>query len=134
MNRQGYPDGITDSPSSASGLARPVTLYCSFCGKDKESVAKMVAGPGVYICNECIGLCTEILAMEEPTEIKRRHELPDDDLLAALARAQAAAPQVDAAIRDYVSILRTRGVSWTRIGAALGVSKQSAWERFSGED
>jgi hypothetical protein len=54
--------------------------------------------------------------------------------LASLARAQAAAPQIDAAMHDYVDILRARGVSWTRIGAALGVSKQSAWERFSGED
>jgi hypothetical protein len=47
---------------------------------------------------------------------------------------QAAAPQLDAAMHDYVDLLRSRGVSWTRIGAALGVSKQAAWERFSGED
>ena len=37
-------------------------------------------------------------------------------------------------MQDYVDILRGRGVTWTRIGAALGVSKQAAWERFSGED
>jgi hypothetical protein len=131
---------MTDSPGTAAGASRPVTLYCSFCGKDKDSVAKMVAGPGVYICSECIGLCTQILAMEEthevkpPHEIKPPRELPDDELLAALGQAQVAAPQVDAAMRDYVGILRARGVSWTRIGAALGVSKQAAWERFSGED
>jgi len=47
---------------------------------------------------------------------------------------QAVAPQIDAAMHDYVDTLRARGVSWTRIGAALGVSKQAAWERFSGED
>jgi hypothetical protein len=125
---------MTDSPRPASNASRPVTLYCSFCGKDKDSVAKMVAGPGVYICSECIGLCTEILASEEMPAINPRHDLPDDELLASLTRAQAAAPQVDAAMRDYVGILRGRGVSWTRIGSALGVSKQSAWERFSGED
>ena len=50
------------------------------------------------------------------------------------ARMQATAPQIDAAMHDHVDILRARGVSWTRIGAALGVSKQAAWERFSGED
>jgi hypothetical protein len=125
---------MTASPSTASGFSGPVTLYCSFCGKDKESVAKMVAGPGVYICNECIDLCAQILALETTPEVNPRHELPDDELLASLARAQAAAPQIDAAMHDYVGILRARGVSWTRIGAALGVSKQSAWERFSGED
>jgi hypothetical protein len=125
---------MTDFRGAAADASRPVTLYCSFCGKDKESVAKMVAGPGVYICSECIGLCAEILAMEKTPEVNPRHELPDEELLASLARAQAAAPQIDAAMRDYVDILRARGVSWTRIGAALGVSKQAAWERFSGED
>jgi predicted transcriptional regulator len=42
--------------------------------------------------------------------------------------------QVDAAIHDHAAVLRERGISWTRIGEALGVSKQAAWERFSGED
>jgi hypothetical protein len=125
---------MSDSPSQVPGTSPPRTLSCSFCGKDKDSVAKLVAGPGVYICNECIGLCTEILAAETAPEIRPWHELPDDELLASLARAQAAAPQIDAAMRDYVDILRARNVSWTRIGATLGVSKQAAWERFSGED
>lgn len=35
---------------------------CSFCGKPRTDVLRLVAGPGVYICAECIGLCTEILA------------------------------------------------------------------------
>ena len=39
-------------------------LKCSFCGKDQESVRKLVAGPGVYICDECIELCTEIVEEE----------------------------------------------------------------------
>ena len=42
--------------------------------------------------------------------------------------------QVDTAVHDHVTILRDRGISWTRIGQALGVSKQAAWERFSGEE
>lgn len=49
-------------------------LKCSFCGKDQESVRKLVAGPGVYICDECIELCTEIveeeIGMEEDVEIE----------------------------------------------------------------
>ena len=39
-------------------------VYCSFCGKPQSSVKKIVAGPGVYICDECIGLCTSILEEE----------------------------------------------------------------------
>lgn len=38
------------------------TLRCNFCGKSKDQVPKFIAGPGVYICNECIDLCVEILA------------------------------------------------------------------------
>ncbi|KPK80022.1 MAG: ATP-dependent Clp protease ATP-binding subunit ClpX [Gemmatimonas sp. SM23_52] len=40
-------------------------LRCSFCGKSKESVKKFISGPNVYICNECVTLCNEILAEEE---------------------------------------------------------------------
>lgn len=43
-------------------------LKCSFCGKSQEQVRKLVAGPGVYICDECIDLCTEIVEEELGTE------------------------------------------------------------------
>ena len=126
---------MADSSGVAPGAGRLPTLSCSFCTKDKDSVAKLVAGPGVYICNECIDLCNEILDTEPMPQMTHVwHEQSDDELLASLARVQAAAPQLDAAMHDYVGLLRSRGVSWTRIGAALGVSKQAAWERFSGED
>ena len=66
-------------------------------------MARLVAGPGVYICNECIDLCNQILDMEPmPQMIHVWHEQPDDELLASLARVQAAAPQLDAAMHDYV--------------------------------
>ena len=42
----------------------PKGVKCSFCGKTQDSVRKIVAGPGVYICNECIGLCNEIIESE----------------------------------------------------------------------
>ena len=42
----------------------PKGVKCSFCGKTQEAVKKIVAGPGVYICNECIGLCNEIIESE----------------------------------------------------------------------
>jgi ATP-dependent protease Clp ATPase subunit len=41
------------------------SLRCSFYGKAKSDVAKLVAGPGVYICNECVGLCSEIIKQEQ---------------------------------------------------------------------
>jgi ATP-dependent Clp protease ATP-binding subunit ClpX len=47
-------------------------LKCSFCGKSQKQVKKLIAGPGVYICDECIDLCNEIIEEElaEPSELK----------------------------------------------------------------
>ena len=39
-------------------------LSCSFCGKNQKEVKKLIAGPTVYICDECIGLCNDIIAEE----------------------------------------------------------------------
>ena len=125
---------MANSQSTVPGASRPDTLCCSFCSKDKGAVGKLIAGPGVYICNECVHLCDLILAEEQVREFGSWSERPDDELLASLAKVQAVVAQVDAAVHDHVAILRDRGISWTRIGQALGVSKQAAWERFSGAD
>ncbi len=45
-------------------------LRCSFCGKSKDAVRKFISGPSVYICNECIALCNEILAEDEEREVQ----------------------------------------------------------------
>ena len=47
-------------------------IKCSFCGKTQEQVRKLVAGPGVYICDECIELCNEIIEEElsEETDLE----------------------------------------------------------------
>jgi hypothetical protein len=44
------------SPSSTSSI-----LHCSFCGKSQHEVSKLIAGPTVFICDECVGLCTDII-------------------------------------------------------------------------
>ncbi len=53
-------------------------LKCSFCGKSQKQVKKLIAGPGVYICDECIDLCNEIIEEEfsEGTEVGMLEELP----------------------------------------------------------
>ncbi|AVV51370.1 MULTISPECIES: ATP-dependent Clp protease ATP-binding subunit ClpX [Leptospira] len=45
-----------------SGTNGKQKLFCSFCGKEQDAVKRLVAGPGVYICDECISLCNEIIA------------------------------------------------------------------------
>ncbi len=51
-------------------------LRCSFCGKSKDSVRKFISGPSVYICNECVALCNEILAEEEDRSAHPETEIP----------------------------------------------------------
>jgi len=70
--------GKTDSPGNQQAYAwlmfknRPRfpkwidgSSQCSFCGKAKSEVDRLIAGPGVYICNECVGLCNEIIEEEQ---------------------------------------------------------------------
>ena len=52
-------------------------LKCSFCGKAQDQVRKLIAGPGVYICDECIDLCNEILdeeLIDNPTHQRSGNE------------------------------------------------------------
>ncbi len=51
------------------------SLSCSFCGKSQKEVKKLIAGPTVYICDECIGLCNDIIAEEIAGEEKRDPKL-----------------------------------------------------------
>ena len=110
---------------------------CSFCLKEDQEVERIVAGPGVFICNECVALCEEILA-SVPTgghapEIPYWESMDEERLLAQLPRMAAVARQLDDQLHLWVGRARGRGVSWSRVGQALGISRQSAWERFSQE-
>ncbi|HET6731493.1 ClpX C4-type zinc finger protein [Mycobacterium sp.] len=109
-------------------------LRCTFCGRRHTEVAKLIAGPGIYICNGCVGLCQEILDREteaKPPSLPEWASLTDDELLQRIPFIAASAANIEAGLRDRVHELRDRGISWARIGAALGMTRQSAWERFS---
>jgi len=60
------------------GTSGEKTLYCSFCGKSQHEVKKLIAGPSVFVCDECIELCNEIIRDELPatTETAGKGELP----------------------------------------------------------
>ena len=61
------------------GSSSEKTLYCSFCGKSQHEVKKLIAGPSVFICDECIDLCNEVIRDELPSgELGReaRSDLP----------------------------------------------------------
>ncbi|HXW47006.1 MAG TPA: ClpX C4-type zinc finger protein [Streptosporangiaceae bacterium] len=118
-------------------------LACTFCMKLPADVETMVAGAGVFICNECVDLCVQIIASKPkdgsdaaPDSRMQTWEqkMSDEDLLAHLPRVAAASAQVEEQLTGWVRQARARGITWTRIGEALGMTRQSAWERFSGED
>ena len=52
--------------NSSSGDSKN-TLYCSFCGKSQHEVRKLIAGPTVFICDECVELCMDIIREETKT-------------------------------------------------------------------
>lgn len=63
---KGGKDGKDDKGNS--------TLYCSFCGKSQHEVNKLIAGPTVFICNECVDLCTDIIREESKSGIVKAGE------------------------------------------------------------
>jgi hypothetical protein len=146
-------------PWSRKGLSP--TLYCSFCGKSQHHVEKLIAGPSVYICNECVDLCNDIIEAEGAktppgdanpatvsqdapgTELKQLPAAPPpptigdiqsmstERLLHWLRFQEELLEQSRTGLQEAVDTLRSREVSWAVIGEALGVSRQAAWERFA---
>jgi ATP-dependent Clp protease ATP-binding subunit ClpX len=123
---------------------QPATrLYrCSFCGKSQTEVKMLVSGPGVFICDECVERCQEIIekkAATAQTSPPEPHTAPNPllpanaptvALLKTLSGYNGAFERIDAGMQDIVDILRERDVSWSMIGQTLAVSRQAAWKRF----
>jgi hypothetical protein len=113
---------------------RPV-LYCSFCGKTNDQVRKLIAGPAVFICDECVGLCNKIIGgPDTPGELPKIESLdamPTEKLLHRLKIQGTIFEYSRTGMQEIVDTLRKREVSWAAIGEALGVSRQAAWDRFS---
>lgn len=121
------------APKVEEALSR--VFRCSFCLKPQTEVAKLVAGPGVFICDACVGLCVNVMGSEpaakpQPTAIVTPDKMPTEGLLALLAGHNRAFESVDTAMQDIVDILRDRQISWAAVGETLGVSRQAAWKRF----
>lgn len=115
-------------------LAQELEMRCSFCGKKQEEVAQLIAGPGPAICDECVRLCNDVLAGKRLEGVRLWDDQSNEELMATMVRVASLKQHVDRAVGRIARRLRSRGTTWTAIGEALGITKQSAWERFSGED
>jgi ATP-dependent Clp protease ATP-binding subunit ClpX len=91
------------------------TAKCSFCGKPNTDVKKIVAGPGVYICDECVALCNEVIAQveEQPNSAPRSTEPAPDRLLEWLPSIAKTLRAVEADVARRVGGLRQQGVAWS---------------------
>ena len=66
---------MADDKITSAG-ASDKKISCSFCGKSQEEVKKLIAGPNVYICNECVVLCKDILVEDDKIDTKKSFEIP----------------------------------------------------------
>ena len=104
--------------------------YCSFCRRSARQVEKLVAGPGVHICDVCITTCGKVIKGKSTPGFAGWSTLSEDELLGSLASARACVSALDLSIHDQVQALRRRDVSWQRIADELGVTRQAAQQRF----
>jgi ATP-dependent Clp protease ATP-binding subunit ClpX len=114
-------------------LKMPKTLHCVFCGKSQHQVEKLIAGPYVFVCNECVALCSDIMAGKPlPAHSAFKPlERPSEELLSLMGSVNLNTEASANFLQSIVDTLRAREVSWATIAGELGVSRQSAWERFS---
>jgi ClpX C4-type zinc finger len=110
---------------------------CSFCGKPDSMVQRLVAGPGVYICDECVGLSAAVIedaahgsAGESARRRSRFYDRPADDILAMLPALALSAARVEAELAGWIGRLREQGTGWQDIAGAMGMSAEAARLRF----
>jgi ClpX C4-type zinc finger len=116
----------------------PVLASCSFCKKDNRQVKRLIAGPGVYICDECVGLCVQLVDQEDTPEqsAARREQFmnrSESEILATLPGLARTTAELEAELQRWVLRLRQLGTSWAAIAAALGRQESEVRGRFAQE-
>ena len=123
-------------PATTEATSSPVTS-CSFCGKPSTAVKNIVAGPAVYICNECVDLSATIIAdaahstPEESARRRAQYASPSvEEILNLLPGVARLTARVEADLARWVGRLREQGTGWPQIADALGMSTDAARQRF----
>ena len=110
------------------------TWSCSFFGRQGSPELPLAGGVGAMICVECLAHYTKAVD-DAPSDgvlvTGGWQEMSNAEMLGKLPDISAEASQVDRFLRQWVSMIRERNISYAEIGKALGVSRQAAWERFS---
>lgn len=111
---------------------------CSHCLRPRSETGPLLHSPLATLCRSCAERATAMFAdhasaESEPFDPERPawSALDDEALLQRVRDVADAGGQVEEHLRAWVTMARERGISWARIGATLGMTRQSAWERFS---
>jgi hypothetical protein len=135
--RQHRPEDLM--PATAAATDKPIAS-CSFCNKPNTAVKSLVAGPGVFICNECVELSAVIVAdaahITTEESVRLRTHFVDrsaEEILALLPGAARTASRIEADLARWVGLLRERGTGWQQIADALGTSTGAVRQRFEAE-
>jgi hypothetical protein len=123
-------------PATATSTDKPIAS-CSFCHKPNTAVKNLVAGPGVYICNECVELSAAIVADVAHTTPEESARLraqfvgrSAEEILDMLPGVARSASRIEADLTRWVDRLREQGTDWQRIADALGMSIDTVRQRF----
>jgi hypothetical protein len=111
-----------------------VGKICSFCGVKWDPEQRFMGGFGAQICAACATRAAERVTDDEKFMAGTKAPwatMTTEELLSVLPNILATSEQVDEFLHGWVGMLRQRGASWQKIGLALGVSRQAAWERFT---
>lgn len=118
----------------STGAPQTVIATCSFCSKPNTEVGTLIAGLGVFICDECVDECVDVIA-DRSASVPRfapwEADLALQDVLDSLGPVAEACSQADQNLTSWVTKARSLGATWSQIGEALGCSRQAVWERFS---
>lgn len=111
---------------------------CSHCLRPRSDTGPLLHSPLATLCRSCAERATAIFAdldssESEPFDPEKPawSNLDDAALLQRVRDVADAGGQVEEHLRAWVTMARERGISWSRIGASLDMTRQSAWERFS---
>ncbi|MCC3271799.1 hypothetical protein MUK71_07165 [Arthrobacter zhangbolii] len=121
----------------AAGHAEPLhqPFMCSFCLRGREETGVLAAAPTAAVCRDCAAKALRMLdahhtSASDPLPGTPWEALNNEELLIRLPRVAEARDQVEQHLQRWVAVARERNISWAAIGTALGMSRQSAWERF----
>ena len=109
-------------------------FMCSFCLRPRDQTGVMVGAPAVGICRQCADAAVALFQQSAP-ETETIPQAPwdafsDEELLGQLPKVARARDDVEHHLQNWVGAARRRNLSWASIGDSLGMSRQSAWERF----